>query len=146
MASAADFTKPSFCAELRRRAGGLALATAMVTAGTIPSPVTAAELAGSWRGGGSVSFLSGKAERARCKANFSKLSATSYAMSATCATASGSVSQSATVRKSGGNTFRGRFYNSEYDTSGSVSLRLSGRSLSAYINATKGSASMTLSK
>jgi hypothetical protein len=144
-----DFSAKAFSRtsrHLTRLAACAALSGAFLISTAAKHPAEAAELAGSWRGGGSVSFLSGKAERARCKASFSKLSATSYAMNATCATASGSVSQSATVRKSGGNTFRGSFYNSEYDTSGSVSLRLSGKSLSAFINATKGTASMSLSK
>jgi hypothetical protein len=110
-----------------------------------PAGAASDPLAGSWRGGGSVSFLSGKAERARCSASFSRLSATSYAMSATCATASGSVSQSATVRGKG-NRFSGSFYNAQYDTSGSVSISVSGRSLSARIGTTKGSASMRLSR
>ena len=104
------------------------------------------DLSGSWRGGGSVSFISGKSERARCRASYSKAGANSYSMSATCATPSGSVSQSAIVRKVGGNTYRGGFHNSQYDASGSISVTVSGRSQSVYVGSNKGSASMRLSR
>ncbi len=93
-----------------------------------------------------MSFVSGKAERARCRASYSKAGANSYSMNATCATASGSVSQSAIVRKVGGNSYRGSFHNAEYDTSGSISISVSGRSQSVYVSATKGSASMRLTR
>lgn len=75
-----------------RALGACALA-ASLSAVTAHS-ARAGDLSGTWRGGGSVSYMSGKAERAKCRATFSKLSPVSYAMSATCATASGSVSQS----------------------------------------------------
>lgn len=111
-----------------------------------PHSAEASDLSGTWRGGGSVSFVSGKAERAKCRATFSKLTPVSYAMNATCATSSGSVSQSATVRKRGTNSYGGSFYNSEWDTSGTISIAVSGRSLNAKVRATKGSSTMNLSR
>jgi hypothetical protein len=124
---------------------GIAATAAMLFLATA-SPLAAADLSGSWRGGGTVSFASGKGERAKCRASFSRVSGTSYAMSATCATASGSVTQQATLRQVGANSYRGSFYNPEWDTSGSISVRVAGRSLSANVSATKGSASMHLSR
>ena len=126
------------------RTSAVLLAAVLVAGGA--GLATADDLSGSWRGGGSVSFLSGKSERASCRASYSKAGANSYAMSATCASASGSVSQSATVRKVGGNTYRGGFHNSQYDASGSISVSVSGRSQSVYIGSNKGSASMRLSR
>ncbi|MGQ0672962.1 MAG: hypothetical protein ACT4N2_08815 [Hyphomicrobium sp.] len=123
----------------------VSLAAFAVAAGSVAA-TAADDLSGSWRGGGSVSFFSGKSEKARCRATYSKAGGTSYAMSATCATSSGSVSQSTTVRKVGGNSYRGKFYNAEYDTSGTISISVSGRSQSVHISATKGSASMSLSR
>jgi hypothetical protein len=67
-------------------------------------------------------------------------------MSATCATASGSISQSAVVHKVGGNTYRGSFHNPQYDASGSISITVSGRSQSVYVSGNKGSASLRLSR
>jgi hypothetical protein len=129
------------------RLGSLVAASfAAVTLTAGAGHATADDLSGSWRGGGSVSFVTGKAERARCRASYSKSGAKSYSMSATCATPSGSISQSATVRKVGGNSYRGSFYNGEYDTSGSISINVSGRSQSVYVSATKGSASMRLTR
>lgn len=122
------------------------LAAAGFTMFALPCGAGADDLSGSWRGGGSVSFLSGRAERAKCRASYSKAGANSYAMSATCATASGSVSQSTTVRKVGANTYRGNFVNTEWDTSGSISITVSGRSQSVFVRATKGSAAMRLAR
>ena len=62
-------------------------------------------LAGSWSGGGWVSFASGSKERARCHAHYSRHSETSYTLSAICATASGKASQTATLRKVGANSY-----------------------------------------
>ena len=121
-----------------------ALTAVILTTGT--AFAAADDLSGSWRGGGSVSFVTGKAERARCRASYSKSGPTTYEMNATCATPSGSVSQSATVSKVGGNRYRGSFYNAEYDTSGSISITVSGRSQSVYVKANKGSASMRLTR
>jgi hypothetical protein len=127
----------------RSLAGAAAVSAGLLVAST--GAWCASDLSGSWRGGGSVSFISGKAERARCRASFSRISASSYAMNATCATPSGSVTQSATVRGSG-NRFRGSFYNAEWDTSGSIAISVSGRRMSVSVSATKGSASMSLSR
>lgn len=127
-----------------RAIGLLTLGAALCSA--VPATAQATDLSGTWRGGGSVSFSSGSAERAKCRATFSKLTATSYSMSATCATASGSVSQSATVRKRGANAYGGSFYNAEWDTSGTISITVSGRSLNANVRATKGSSTMRLSR
>jgi hypothetical protein len=52
-------------------------------------------LGGSWRGGGTVTYSSGHRERARCSAHYSGGSGSQISVSATCATPSGSVSQSA---------------------------------------------------
>jgi hypothetical protein len=73
---------------------------ALAASGLI-TPIQAAApagLAGS-SGGGWVSFSSGSKERARCHAHYSRQSETSYSLSATCATASGKASQTATLHK-----------------------------------------------
>jgi hypothetical protein len=99
-------------------------------------------LEGTWTGGGSVTFASGARERARCRARFTRRSPTSYFVNATCATSSGRASQTAILRTAGQNSYRGRFYNSEYDVSGAIlvvvrgnvqSVRLTGGNVSAFL-------------
>lgn len=109
------------------------------------APAIAADrgLAGAWSGGGTVTFGGGSAERARCRAVFTPVSKTAYSVSATCATPSGKVSQSATVRGSG-SSYRGTFYNADYDTSGSISISYSGNSQTVRLNGTKASAVLSL--
>ncbi len=105
----------------------------------------AADLAGSWRGAGTVKFSSGASEHAHCRATFSPSGRSAYDVSATCATSSGSVSQTAFVRGSG-NSYRGTFYNPEYDTSGRIQISVSGRSQVVRLTSTKGSALIRLSR
>jgi len=102
-------------------------------------------LAGTWSGGGSVTFGSGSKERARCRATYSRTSKTSYVVNATCATPSGRVSQSATVRGSGSN-YSGSFYNPDYDASGTISVTVHGASQTVRLVGSKGSALLRLSR
>ena len=106
----------------------------------------AAALAGSWSGGGWVSFASGNKEKARCHANYSRQSETSYTMSATCATASGKASQTATLHKVGANSFSGGFQNSEYNISGNIYVVVHGNSQSVRLSGGGASASLSLSR
>jgi hypothetical protein len=118
--------------------GALLLATTAATA-------SAADLAGSWKGGGTVTFASGGSENARCRATFSPSGKSAYDVSATCATQSGTVSQTAFVRGSG-SSYRGTFYNPEFDTSGKISIAVSGKSQVVRLNSSKGSAVIRLSR
>lgn len=104
-----------------------------------------ASLAGAWSGGGTVTFGTGNSEHARCRAVYSPVSKNSYSVSATCATASGKVSQSATVHGNG-SRFSGSFYNAEWDASGSISVSVNGRSQTVRLSGTKGSAVLSLSR
>ena len=120
----------------------------------LPDPGTAqpaskaqpASLAGSWSGGGVVSFASGSRERARCRAHYSQRSSTTYALSATCATASGRATQTASLRSVGGNRYQGSFYNSEYNISGTIYVVVRGNSQSVQLSSSAGSASLQLSR
>jgi hypothetical protein len=102
-------------------------------------------LAGAWSGGGSVTFGSGAKERAKCRARYSPTSKNSYTVNATCATSGGSVSQTANVRGSG-NSYQGRFYNPDYDASGTIYVVVRGRSQTVRIISNKGSALLRLSR
>ena len=103
------------------------------------------ELAGVWSGGGSVTFGSGVKERAKCRASYSQRSKSSYTVNAQCATPSGSVSQTASVR-GGGNSYQGSFYNAEFDASGTIYIVVRGRNQTVRLISNKGSALLRLSR
>jgi len=129
---------------------GFALATlvllASVPATGQPAKKPSAGLEGSWSGGGTVSFASGSTERARCRAHYRRAGSTSYTLNATCATASGRASQTASVRQVGENKFAGSFYNSEYGISGVISIVVHGRSQTVRLRSDSGSAVISLSR
>jgi hypothetical protein len=101
-------------------------------------------LEGTWNGKGWVSFSSGKRESARCRVNFSG-SVKRYLLTATCATESGRISQTASVRQAGANAYVGSFYNGEYDISGTIRITTRG-ALTARLTSGNGSAFFTLSR
>jgi hypothetical protein len=109
-----------------------------------PQRAQSAGLEGSWRGGGSVAFGGGQQERAQCRAQFRRSSASSYTVTAICATASGRATQTATVRRVGGNSYRGTFHNSEYNTSGTIFITVAGNRQSVRLTGDAGSASLEL--
>jgi hypothetical protein len=103
-------------------------------------------LEGSWSGGGSVSFASGAREQARCRAHYRRAGRSGYTVNATCATASGRASQTATVRQVGENSYSGSFYNSEYSISGVIHVVVRGASQTVRLNSDSGWAVINLSR
>ena len=103
-------------------------------------------LSGSWSGGGWISFASGTREKARCRARYSKGSSNSYRMRATCATASGKASQTATVYRLSRGRYRGSFHNTEYNVSGTIRVVVRGRSQSVSLAGDGASASLSMRK
>jgi len=124
----------------------LAVIVFSTSASSNRSHAAQASLAGSWSGGGWVSFSSGNKERARCHAHYSRQSETSYALSATCATPSGKASQSATLHKVGTNSYSGGFHNDEYNVSGTIYVVVHGNSQSVRLSGSGASASLSLSR
>lgn len=126
-----------------------ALAAVLAAAGVASVPAGAsaqAKLDGAWSGGGSVIFPSGARERASCRAHFRRAGRSSYSVRATCATPSGRASQTATVHLIGNNRYQGRFYNSEYDFSGTISIVVRGNSQSVYLSSSTASASLRFTR
>ena len=119
------------------------LSLAGVTAARADS---SAPLVGSWVGNGSISFAKGNKERARCHAHFAKTGESSYEMSASCATASAKVDQTAQLTRTGANSYAGSFFNQQYNTGGSIRITLSGRSGSAHLAGESGTAFFSLQK
>ena len=116
-------------------------------AGSVPgASAQSASLDGSWSGGGKVTMPSGAVESARCRVSYSRESKSSYSANASCATPSGRVNQSASLRQTGANTFSGSFHNAEYGVTGSINVVVSGSSQSVSLNGGGASASLRLSR
>lgn len=129
-------------------AAGAAFAAALALncTGLSAARADSAPLVGSWSGGGSIAFASGAKEKARCRAYYAKTGEASYRMSATCATASAKVDQTAMLTRTGARTYSGSFFNQQYNTGGSIRITVSGGSQSVRLSGEAGSASFTLRK
>lgn len=122
-------------------------AKAEAAKGAVKEAKTEPSLEGSWSGGGEVAFaVTGSRERARCRAHYNRRTKDSYAMQATCATASGKAAQTATVHRVGENRYRGTFHNAEYDITGTIFVVVNGNSQSVRLTSTSGSALFRLSR
>ncbi len=129
--------------DLSHRLGAIALAAGILS--FTPAVVLAGDLSGAWSGGGSVSLASGAKEKARCRANYGS-AGSGYAMTATCATSSIKVSQTAKLRKAGANSYAGTFYNAEYGITGKIRVTVNGNRQSVYLSGDAGSAAFSLRK
>lgn len=121
----------------------VALGAAVAASG----PAAAQSLAGSWNGNGTIVYPSGERESARCRATFQNTGGGGVSMRAVCATASVRVVQTASLAKLTGNTFSGEFYNTEYNISGSIRIRMQGNNrLNASLNGGGGSAHFNMGR
>lgn len=136
----------SLCARLRSVA--VLSLVAIGAASALPHAGMAgpASLDGSWRGSGWVKFDNGKRERASCKAFYSRVSPTEFALRANCATKSAKATQTARVHKVGKANYSGSFFNKEYGVSGSIYVSVKGRSQHVRLSGAGGSASFKLRK
>src|SRR3954454_14168541 len=114
-------------------AAALIASVGLIVANAAPARAESGSIIGTWSGSGSIAFASGSKERARCRAHFAKTGATSYTMSATCATPSAKVDQSAELTRVGSNRYVGSFFNQQYNTGGSIRITVSGASQSVYL-------------
>ena len=110
------------------------------------APALAADLQGSWSGGGQVSFASGGTENVKCRAQYSRRSNEDYVVRAVCATSSGRVEQTASLHKTADNRYRGTFYNSEYGISGTIQVSAGASSHHVRLTSDAGWASLTFSR
>jgi len=124
---------------------GSALASALTVSVTSSAEARGegGSIAGSWSGGGTVVYASGQRERAHCRASYSG-GGSSVMMSGGCATPSGSVFQSARLRKVGANSYAGSFFNSQYNTGGTIHVTVHGNTQSVSLRSSAGSANLTL--
>ncbi len=124
----------------------LVVALGLSLAGVGSAQAESAMLVGTWAGNGSIDFASGSKEKARCRAHFNKTGETSYEMSASCATSSAKVDQTAQLTKVGANSYVGSFFNQQYNTGGSIRISVSGRSGSVSLSGEAGKAWFSLRK
>lgn len=126
----------------------LALAAAGLLADAVQAPAAAqgARLDGTWNGSGRLILGGGNSERARCRATFRRQAARTFAMSAICATSSARIVQVASVQQVGTGRYTGRFYNREYDITGTIRISLRGNRMSAYLTGGSASAALTLTR
>ena len=78
--------------------------------------------------------------------SYSRRTANSYSANASCATASGRVDQTASLRRVSDNAFEGVFHNAEYNVSGFLRVVVSGSSQSVSLNGGGASASLRLNR
>ena len=110
--------------------------------GLAASVAWAGDLAGSWRGKGTISLASGAREQATCRAEYRRRANEGYVVRAICATPSGRAEQTAALQRVSANTYRGTFYNREYGISGTIYVRISGNTHTARLTSEAGSASL----
>ena len=102
-------------------------------------------LAGSWKGSGVVTFSDGHRERAKCRAHYSQ-SGQTVSLNGVCATASGSVEQTARLRQSGPDSYAGSFQNAQFGIQGKIHVTVRGNSQTVSLRSDSASASLTLQR
>ena len=122
---------------------GKVLGVTLLAAAFLAPQARSEGLGGSWSGGGTVVYADGHREHARCRAHFSQ-SGQHVSLNATCATPSGSVEQTATLRQTGPNSYSGSFFNPQFSVSGSIHISVHGNSQYVALHSGSGSASLTL--
>lgn len=119
----------------------LALGLPMTT-----SPASAASIAGSWSGRGTIRLTSGQVEPVSCSMSYEKSTGRTYVISARCSTTAGVFEQSGRVVQISSNRYTGRLYSDQYAVSGDLRISVSGSSQTVHISSPKGSGSLKLKK
>lgn len=118
----------------------------LTDAASSPATAQGARIEGTWSGAGRMILSSGNSERVRCRATFRRQASRTFGMVAVCASPSARVAQTASVQQVAPGRYAGRFYNREYDISGTVRVSVRGNRLGAYLSGSGASASLTLTR
>jgi hypothetical protein len=124
---------------------GTVLGIALAAAVCLSAQAKAEGLGGSWSGGGFVTFSDGHRERAKCRAHYSQ-SGRFVALNGVCATASGSVEQTARMRQTGPDSYAGTFHNEQFGIHGKIHVAIHGNSQTVSLRSDSASASLTLQR
>lgn len=111
-----------------------------------PSSATAASLAGTWSGKGTVKPKNGPREALRCRVTYRKEGQKVFGVSATCATTSVKIRQTGKLLKVNEQRYVGDFYNPDYDVSGRVRVIVRGSSQTLSFTSARGSGRLTMRK
>ena len=101
-------------------------------------------LEGYWRGSGYVSPAKGRRERVRCRVWISRASGESYSVKARCASQGANIDQVGRVSKTGGNSYSGDFFNSDFNIRGRIRITLRGNRQAVALSSKEGSGRLTL--
>jgi hypothetical protein len=128
------------------QAGYLAALSVIMLGLSFGSAVADPGLDGTWSGSGYVVPKDGARESVRCRVRFDKQSATVYAVSATCQSASTDIVQTGEVIAVSGGRYVGDFYNAQYDVSGRIKVQVSGNHQTVTFSGSRGQGSLSLTK
>lgn len=124
----------------------MAVMVVLVALFLLPISAQAASLSGTWSGSGYVNPKDGPREKVRCRISYAQQSKTVFGVRAVCATTSTKIIQTGEVLMVNPNRYVGDFYNSQYDVSGRVRVKLSGSRQTVTFSSKSGSGSMSLRK
>ncbi len=110
------------------------------------SLASAASIAGSWSGRGTIRMVSGQLEPVSCSVRYEKSTGRTFLLHARCSTTAGVFEQSGRVVQRSSGKYSGRLYSDQYAVSGDLNISLSGSSQVVRISSPKGTGSLRLKK
>ncbi len=121
-----------------------AIIPALMIVFTSPYQTQAASIDGTWSGSGFVKPDDGPREKVRCRITYSRSGKKLFDVRATCATSSNKIRQTGEVLMVSPSRYVGDFYNSEYDVSGRVRVKVSGSRQTVSFRSKSGHGRVTL--
>jgi len=121
----------------------LALALGLPTTASLAS---AASIAGSWSGRGTIRLTSGQVEPVSCSLRYEKSSGRTFLIHARCSTTAGVFEQSGRVVQRSSSKYSGRLYSDQYAVSGDLNISLSGSRQTVRVSSPNGSGTLKLRK
>lgn len=110
------------------------------------SMASAASIAGSWSGRGTIRLTTGQVEPVSCSVRYEKSTGRTYLVHARCSTTAGVFEQSGRVVQRSSSKYSGRLYSEQYAVSGDLNISLSGSRQTVRVSSSKGSGSLKLKK
>jgi len=110
------------------------------------SMASAASIAGSWSGRGTIRLTTGQVEPVSCSVRYEKSTGRTYLVHARCSTTAGVFVQSGRIVQRSSSKYSGRLYSEQYAVSGDLNISLSGSRQTVRVSSSKGSGSLKLKK
>ena len=99
-----------------------------VVLGSATVQAQAADIVGTWSGGGYAKITDGDKERVRCRITYERQGIKTFSVHAVCASPSVRVLQTGTILRATTNTYLGSLRNMDYNVTAKVRIRVSGSS------------------